>query len=63
MTKEELYALLEGDDIVRVMDIKTLVLDLVRERMNQDELMALFWTHLPDMDEAFVRDYFYRKNY
>lgn len=63
MTQDELFELLGHQDILRDLDVKTLVLDLVRERLDQDELLQLFWSHLPELDEAYVKDYFYRRFY
>ncbi len=60
MTQDDLYAMLGHTDVQRDLDIKTLVLDLVRERLTPDEMMALFWEHLGDLDESEVRGYLYR---
>lgn len=60
MTKEELETLLAGEDLIRTLDVKTLVLDIVRE-LPEEELLAIFWDKLPDLDRDYVRDYLYMK--
>jgi len=60
MNKKELEQLVGGSDLDGVLDVKTLVLDLVRE-MKQDEVMRIFWDKLPSLSAEFVRDYFYMK--
>lgn len=61
MTKDELFALLGTQDIHQEMDVKLVVLDLLRERLDLDEITELFWKHLPGLDAEFIADYFYRK--
>jgi hypothetical protein len=63
LTPEELYALLGHDDVTRDVDIKTMVLDIVRERMTDDEVQTIFWRYLIELDERFIKDYLYRRNY
>jgi hypothetical protein len=60
MTKEELEALLGGQDLLRTLDVKTLVLDIVRE-LPEQELLSIFWTKLPELPKEYVRDYLYMK--
>ncbi|MEM0950789.1 MAG: hypothetical protein AAGI66_01445 [Cyanobacteria bacterium P01_H01_bin.74] len=60
MTKDELNALLGDDDLMGKLDIKTLVLDLVKE-MPEEEILAIFWNKLPLLNEKTVRDYFYMR--
>lgn len=60
MTKEELEALLAGEDLLRTLDVKTLVLDIVRDLPDQ-ELLSIFWAKLPDLSKDYVRDYLYMK--
>ncbi|HEY9688050.1 MAG TPA: hypothetical protein V6C52_13835 [Coleofasciculaceae cyanobacterium] len=60
MTKEELEALLAGEDLLRTLDVKTLVLDIVRDLPDQ-ELLSIFWSKLPDLTKDYVRDYLYMK--
>jgi hypothetical protein len=60
MTKEELEALLGGEELIRTLDVKTLVLDIVRE-LPDEELLTIFWSKLPDLSKEYVRDYLYMK--
>lgn len=60
MTKEELDALLNGEDLLRTLDVKTLVLDIVRD-LPEQELMSIFWAKLPELNRDYVRDYLYMK--
>lgn len=60
MTKEELEALLSGQDLLRTLDVKTLVLDIVRE-LPEQELLSIFWDKLPELSKEYVRDYLYMK--
>ncbi len=60
MTKEELDALLSGEDLLRTLDVKTLVLDIVRD-LPEQELMSIFWAKLPELSKEYVRDYLYMK--
>ena len=61
LTKDELYKLMGHQDIHKDLDVKTLVLDLIREKMTQEEILSVFWEQLGDLDESFVRGYFYRR--
>lgn len=63
VTEDELYEMVGHRDITKDLDVKTLVLDLLRERYTSDDVLDLFWQNLPHLDEAFVRDYFYRRYY
>ena len=60
MTKDELNALLAGEDLLRTLDVKTLVLDIVRE-LPEQELLSIFWDKLPELSKEYVRDYLYMK--
>jgi len=60
MNKDELTSLLDGDDLLRTLDVKTLVLDIVRE-LPDEELLTIFWSKLPDLSKEYVRDYLYMK--
>jgi hypothetical protein len=61
VTKEELFEILGHQDIEKDLDVKTLVLDLIRDKLTQEEIHELFWKHLGDLDQEFVRGYFYRR--
>jgi hypothetical protein len=60
MTKEELEALLSGQELLRTLDVKTLVLDIVRE-LPEEQLLSIFWDKLPELSKEYVRDYLYMK--
>jgi hypothetical protein len=60
MTKEDLEDLLGGEELMRTLDVKTLVLDIVRE-MSQEELLTIFWSKLPELEKEYVRGYLYMK--
>ena len=60
MTKEELESLLDSEDLLRTLDVKTLVLDIVRE-LPDEELLTIFWSKLPNLSKEYVRDYLYMK--
>ncbi len=60
MTKDELEKLLDGQDIQHTLDIKTLVIDLLKD-IPQEELEAIFWDRLPTLEEEFIRDYLYMR--
>ncbi|MEB3286758.1 MAG: hypothetical protein VKJ04_04585 [Vampirovibrionales bacterium] len=60
MTRDELEKLLEGKDLPKTLDVKTLVLDLVRD-MSEEEILQIFWGKLDDLSPEFIRDYFYMK--
>ncbi|MFM7468683.1 MAG: hypothetical protein ACKO37_04200 [Vampirovibrionales bacterium] len=60
MKREELEALLEGEDLMQTVDVKTLVLDLVKQ-FKKEELLDIFWEKLPDLESDWLRGYFYMK--
>lgn len=60
MNKEELEQLLGGEDLLRTLDVKTLVLDIVRDLPDQ-ELLSIFWSKLPELSKDYVRDYLYMR--
>lgn len=60
MTEQELEALLGGEDLLKTLDVKTLVVDIVREMPDQ-ELLDIFWRHLSEISVENLRDYLYMK--
>lgn len=60
MTKEELESMLAGEELIRTLDVKTLVLDIVRE-LPEEQLLTIFWDKLPDLTREYVKDYLYMK--
>ena len=61
MNKDELYALVGHQDIKRDIDTKLIVLDYIREQMNEAEIDAIFWQCLPKLNIEEIKGYFYRK--
>lgn len=61
VTPEDLYQLLGHQEVFRDLDVKTLVLDLVKKQFSEEELLALFWKHLGDLDPEYIKGYVYRK--
>jgi hypothetical protein len=60
MTPEELESMLEGRNLMATLDIKTLVLDMVRH-MSEEELLEIFWKKLDMLNTDEVRGYFYMR--
>jgi hypothetical protein len=58
MTDDQLTQLLNGQNLLQALDVKTLVLDLVRQ-MSQEELLHIFNTKLPQLDADTLRGYFF----
>ncbi|MFN7311428.1 MAG: hypothetical protein ACK5T0_08700 [Vampirovibrionales bacterium] len=58
MTPEELETLLAGKDIHQVLDVKTLVLDILKKK-SPEELEYKFWDSLPDLSEDCIKGYFF----
>jgi hypothetical protein len=60
MTRDELLLLLDGQELYQTVDVKTLVLDLVK-RMPADDIQGLFWDKLPALTGEQLSHYFYMK--
>ncbi|MDX2084501.1 MAG: hypothetical protein SFZ03_03840 [Candidatus Melainabacteria bacterium] len=60
MTEDELNQMLDGQELLKTMDVKTLVVDVVRQ-MNDEEILDIFWKKLPTLNAQEVRGYFYMK--
>jgi hypothetical protein len=58
MTPEQLRALLGKNDIHQTLDVKTLVIDIVRKK-KPEELEPLFWENLEHIEEKQIQDYFF----
>lgn len=58
MTPSELEDLLHGREITQVLDIKTLVVDTVRD-MSVHELLEMFRQQLPKLPADKVREYLF----
>jgi hypothetical protein len=60
MTPDELTIYMENQDLAQTLDVKTLVIDLVR-RMELDEIQEIFWKKLPELSLEDIKGYFYMK--
>jgi hypothetical protein len=60
MTPDELTPYLENQELAHTIDIKTLVIDLVR-KMDLDEIQEIFWKKLPELSVDDIKGYFYMK--
>ena len=60
MTEEELNLLLAGGNLMHTLDVKTLVLDIVRD-LSDEEILKIFWSKMPGLSKEYVRDYLYMK--
>ena len=60
MTRDELEQILQGQELLKTLDVKTLVLDLMRE-MTEEDLVKIFWDRLDVLSADYVRDYLYMK--
>lgn len=60
MTPDELNGYLEDQDLSQAIDVKTLVLDLVR-KMELDEIQEIFWKKLEELSLDDIKGYFYMK--
>lgn len=60
LTKDELEKLLEGEPLMQTLDVKTLVLDIVK-KMDEAEIQDIFWKKLPNLQESEIKDYFYMR--
>ena len=58
MTPEELGILLEGKDLHQSLDVKTLVLDLLKKKAPED-LESVFWERLPELSKDCIKGYFF----
>ena len=59
MTEQELSDVLEGNDLLTIIDIKTLVLDYYMRYADIDEIVSIFQTKLPDLDPSYVKRFIY----
>ncbi len=60
MTQEELETLLQGQELFQRLDVKTLVLDRVRQ-LSPQELEALFYQWMSFLSVEQVKEYLYIK--
>jgi hypothetical protein len=60
MTPDELNAYLENQDLTQTIDVKTLVLDMVK-KMEPEKILEIFWEKLPELSIDQIKGYFYMK--
>jgi len=58
LQRSEIEAFLEGKPLHAVLDVKSMVLDQIRQ-MPQEELDALFWDKLPELSLSRVEEYLF----
>ena len=60
MTPDELNEHLGNQELAQTVDVKTLVIDLVR-KMELDEIQTIFWNKLPELSLEDIKGYFYMR--
>jgi hypothetical protein len=60
MTEEELSEVLNGEDVLRTIDVKTLVLDIMRNEPIENHL-KIFNERLPNLDLDYVKRFIYMR--
>lgn len=58
MTQDDLERILEGKDLLNTIDIRTLILDILKNSP-EDKISELFYSTLPDIDEDYLKRFFY----
>ncbi len=58
MTPEQLQMLLGEGELNQMLDVKTLVIDIIK-RKDAEELECLFWENLHMVEESQLKDYFF----
>ena len=53
--------ILETNDIESRLDIKSLVLDLVKRHFSHEQIMQMFYDHLPQLDEEYIRKFIFMR--
>lgn len=61
MTEDQLQQLLDGEELIRRLDVKSLVIDLISKQTSTEELINFFKSKLPELDEAYVKRFIYMK--
>mgnify|MGYP006291187713 CR=1 FL=1 len=63
MTEDQLKQLLNGEDIHKRLDLKSLVLDLLKNKSTKKEILDIFYQKLPDLNEAYVKRFIFMKRH
>lgn len=61
MTEEELKKLLCDKDLLKTLDIKSLVLDYFAKKSSMEQIVNIFYEKLPEFDEAYVKRFTYMR--
>lgn len=61
MTEDELKQLLNNEDLLRKIDVRTLILDYYMKQVSIEEIIDIFHKKLPEFDESYVRRFIYMK--
>lgn len=61
MTEEELAKILDGEELLKKIDVKTLVIDLFMRHSTMDDLLAIFKERLPNLEDSYVKRFIYMK--
>jgi len=61
MTEDELKKLLDGEDLLKKLDVKSLVIDHFMRNSTIEEAMEIFYKKLPLLEESYVRRFIYMK--
>lgn len=59
MKEEDLQKLLDGEDLLHRLDVKTLILDLINKHTSNEQIIQMFMDKLPELDEAYVKRFLY----
>ena len=58
MTQDDLERLLEGKDLLNTVDIRTLILDILKN-FPEEKIVELFYSNLNDIEEDYLKRFFY----
>ena len=61
MTEEELEKLLDGEELLKKLDVKTLVMDLLSKHTSMEDICEIFYSKLPGLDGNYVKRFIYMK--
>lgn len=59
MKEEDLQKILNGEELLYKVDVKTLILDLINKHTSNEDLIQMFMDRLPDLDESYVKRFLY----
>lgn len=59
MTEDELKKFLDGEELTRRIDVKTLVMDLIIKHTEMDEILKIFYSRLSSIDIDYLQRFKY----